>query len=230
MKEAEILQVLESAQLFEGLGKAPLREVAGVIVPKQYPENTTLFLQDAQAHGFFVLVRGSITVYRTGMDGRQQILHVFETMGDVCGEAPVFEGGRYPATADVAAQTALLYLPRDAFLRLARRHPEILMQMLAILSKRLRRFVNLIDDLSLKDVGSRLAKYLLEEVAHASGHDILLRMPKNVLAARLGTIAETVSRSLRKLQAQGLIAVEGRRIRVLDADGLSAIAEGEIAL
>ncbi len=230
MKSSELQQILACVQLFDGLGASTLRDVSGLVVPKQYKENTTLFLQDADAHGFFVLVRGSITVYRTGMDGRQQILHVFDTMGDVCGEVPVFEGGQYPATADVTAQTELLYVPRDAFLRLAQRHPEILMHMLAILSKRLRRFVNLIDDLSLKAVVSRLAKYLLEEMESAGSVNIMLRIPKNMLAARLGTIAETVSRSFRKLQAQGVIEVDGRRIRVLDRTGLADVAEGGMNL
>ena len=230
MTEAETMHVLGSSPLFDGLDEGPLREVARISVPKHYREHATLFFQEAQAHGFFVLVRGTITIYRTSIDGRQQILHVFENMGDVCGEAPVFEGERYPATADVAAQTTLLYLPRESFVQLTQKHPDILMQLLGLLSRRLRRFVDLIDDLSLKDVGGRLATFLLQEIKRADTDLIMLRMPKHVLAARLGTIAETVSRSLRKLQTQGIIEVDGRRSRVLDRDRLQAVAEGEITL
>ncbi len=210
--------ILKRCTIFGGLDASGLRALAGIAVLREQAAGETLFRQDAEACGFFVLVSGALHVYRTGMDGRQQILHVFKETGDVCGEVPVFEGSTYPAAADAITDVRLLYLPRAGFLTLTRRHPEILLGMLAELSKRLRRFVGLIDDLSLKDVYARLAKHLLD----ASGGQDRFRLTssKAMLASQLGTIAETVSRVLRRLQQEGLIEVEGRNIRILDRDGL----------
>jgi CRP/FNR family transcriptional regulator len=98
--------------------------------------------------------------------------------------------------------------------------------MLATLSRRLRRFVGLIDDLALKDVSARLARHLLELAEVAGGDQIELETTKVVLASRLGTVAETLSRTLRKMQRKKLIVVDGRRITILDEDGLQDIADG----
>ncbi len=216
--------ILKCCTIFSGVDVAGLRSLSGIAVLRELEAGETLFLQDAEAHGFFVMVSGVIHVYRTGIDGRQQILHVFKKAGDVCGEVPVFEGSTYPAGADAVTDVRLLYLPRAEFLALTRRHPEILLGMLAELSKRLRRFVGLIDDLSLKDVYARLAKHLLDM---SDGQDgFRLTSTKAMLASQLGTIAETVSRMLRRLQQEGLIEVEGRNIRILDREGLMLSAEG----
>ncbi len=218
--------MLRASSVFNGISAAGLQILAQVAMWREYEAGEPLFHQDGVADGFFVLVDGSITVYRTGLDGRQQILHVFEDAGEVCGEVPVFEGGSYPASADAAGNVRALYLPRAGFLEVTRRHPEILLEMLAVLSRRLRRFVGLIDDLSLKDVSARLAKSLLVYSTDVHDDAFELTISKGMLASRLGTIAETLSRTLRKLQQAGVIAVEGRTIRILKRERLEMMAEG----
>ena len=222
----DVIGMLKKVDLFAGLSGAQRASLARVAIPRSIAAGDVLFLQDAQADGFYILVSGCLQVYRTGMDGRRQILHVFEKPGDVCGEVPVFEGGAYPAAAEAVRDTTVLYLPRDAFLRLMRAEPDILLAMLAELSRRLRRFVGLIDDLSLKDVGARLAQYLVLQAEDAGSNRITLSMTKGMLASQLGTIAETVSRTLRKMQEQELIMVQGREITIRDRDALEEVAEG----
>ncbi len=221
---------LQEAELFRGIPAAPLQPLADVTLLRAYDAGECLFLQDEEANGFFVLRSGMVHVFRTGMDGRRQILHLFDSPGDVCGEVPVFEGGTYPAGAETLEASTLLYVPRQDFLRVTRQHPELLLSMLAVLSKRLRRFVGLIDDLSLKDVGTRLAQYLLEASEKEGASRFRLGMTKTLLASRLGTIAETVSRTLRKMQEQGLIIVNGREITIRDLGALTQVAEGEDSL
>lgn len=223
-------QQLREADLFADIPAAALAPLLEVIATREYEQGEMLFWQDEPAAGFFVLNTGGLHVYRTGMDGRRQILHVFDAPGDVCGEVPVFEGSTYPASAEALGPCRALYVPRTDFLRVTRQHPELLLAMLAVLSRRLRRFVGLIDDLSLKDVGSRLAAFLLEQAAEAGRPSFRLGMSKSLLAARVGTIAETVSRTLRKMQTQEYLAVQGREITILDADGLRCVAEGEVRL
>jgi CRP-like cAMP-binding protein len=226
----EKAMMLRASEVFNGISDAGLQTLAQGAILREYETGESLFRQEEKASGFYVLAKGALTVYRAGMDGRQQILHVFEDAGDVCGEVPVFEGGTYPAAADAAMPSRVLYLPRAEFLTVTRQHPEILLEMLAILSKRLRRFVGLIDDLSLKDVASRLAKHLLALGGQAGTDAVDLGMTKGMLASRIGTIAETVSRTFRKMQQAGLVSVDGRTIHILDRSRLEAVAEGEDGL
>ncbi len=195
---------------------------------REYEAEEYLFQQDEAATGFHIVIEGAVNVHRFGPDGRQQVLHVFEGGGELCGEVPVFEGSTYPAAAVAVETSRTLYLPRDALLTVGREHPEVLLKMLATLSLRLRRFVGLIDDLSLKDVSARLAKHLLE-LADREGEGtstVRLETTKSVLASRLGTIAETVSRTFRKLQTSEIIDVQGREITIRDEAGLRDIAAG----
>jgi CRP/FNR family transcriptional regulator len=99
--------------------------------------------------------------------------------------------------------------------------------MLAILSRRLRTFLTLVDNLSLKEVPGRLAAHLLYLSDQERGTDTLdLDISKGQLAALLGTIPETLSRILGKMSKQRYIGLEGRRVRILDRNGLTELAEG----
>ncbi len=99
--------------------------------------------------------------------------------------------------------------------------------MLAVLSRRLRRFAALVDDLALKEVPGRLAAHLLILSGRQQGNDNLeLEIPKTLLAAMLGTIPETLSRILTKMVKQGLIQSDGPRIRILDRETLQDLADG----
>jgi len=200
--------------------------LARVCLLRVYEKDEVLFFQDEKAHGFYVVADGRVKVQRTGVDGREQILHMFGP-GDICGEVPVFEGEAYPASAVAVGSLQTVYIPRKAFLALGRERPEILLEMLAVLSLRLRRFVGLIDDLSLKDVSARLAKVLLDLQARTGTATVKLDSTKTTLASRLGTIAETLSRTLRKMQAAGIIRVDGRSITIRDTDRLIELAAGE---
>ena len=211
---------------FAGLADEGARALAEVGTVRQYKEGEYLFQQDEAATGFHIVVDGAVNVHRFGPDGRQQVLHVFEGGGELCGEVPVFEGSTYPAAAVAVECSRTLYLPRDALLSVGREHPEVLLKMLATLSMRLRRFVGLIDDLSLKDVSARLAKHLLELVDRDEASVVTLETTKTVLASRLGTIAETISRTFRKLQSRKIIDVQGREITILDEETLRDIAAG----
>ena len=153
-----------------------------------------------------------------------QILHFFGP-GESFGEVSVFTGQGFPADAVAAAQTALLFFPKTSFVALIRNDPALALNMLSKLSQRLRQFAGLIEDLSLKEVPERLAKYLL----YLSGRDgdagaADLDVSKGQLASLLGTIPETLSRILTKMNRQGLIRSRGAQITILDRPGLNAIA------
>ncbi len=222
---SERADLLAQGVLFANLPPVSLQPLARAAELRQYDAGEYLFRQDAPAQGFTVIAGGRVHVLRSGPDGREQILQTF-SRGDVCAEVPVFQGGTYPASGCAETVARILYVPADAFRELGRRQPDMLLNMLATLSLRLRAFVTLIDDLSLKDVPARTAKYLLDSAVHQGVRAFQLPVTKTVAAARIGTVPETLSRVLGKMQRRNLITVKGRAITILDRDALVALAAG----
>jgi len=212
--------------LFEGLPEDQLRDLASIALEKSMERGRTIFSEGDPGNGFFVLEAGRIKIFKLSPDGKEQILHLFGP-GEPFGEVPVFEGRNFPAHAVTLEKCQLLFFPRSAFIHLVKQNPSLALNMLAVLSRRLRMFTALVDDLALKEVPGRLAAHLLFLSSRQEGNDNLeLEIPKSLLAAMLGTIPETLSRILTKMVKQELIASEGSRIRILDRETLKELADG----
>lgn len=207
--------LLAACPLFAGLEAPDRQRLAGRASLRRFAAQEALFRQDAAAVGLYVVATGKVAVTRLGADGQGRLLHLFGP-GEVVGEVPAFAGGAYPAEATAAGEATALFLLRDDLLAVGRDRPEVLLAMLATLSQRLRHFVALVDDLSLKDIPARLAARLLALAEVQGGDTVILPLAKRELAAELGSAPETLSRLLRKLQDGGVIAVSGRRILLRD--------------
>lgn len=219
--------VLRKTPLFATLPDDDLRRVAGLSVSRRFAKKETVFREGDRADGFFVVASGKVKVFKLSGEGKEQILHVLEA-GQTFAEAVIFEGGVYPAYAETLADTELFFLPKGPFVELLERHPKVAIRMLASLSRWLKRMTDLVESLSLKDVESRLVFYLSEElktqgIPSKDGAELDLPISKNVLASRLGTVPETFSRTLKKLQDDGLIEVRGKRIRIVSSKDLFSI-------
>jgi CRP/FNR family transcriptional regulator len=144
----------------------------------------------------------------------------------------VFTGRRFPAHAEALDNSRLFFFPRDAFMKLIHENPSIALHMLAVLSRRLRRFASLIEDLSLKEVPGRLTAYLLYlSDTHQGADNFSLGISKGQLSHLLGAVPETLSRILTKMTKAGLIKSEGpRNIRILDRTGLKELASSNTCL
>lgn len=216
--------LLRKTPLFEALPDDDLRRVAVLAVPRRFSKKEAVFREGDRAEGFFLVASGKVKVFKLSGEGKEQVLHVLEA-GQTFAEAVIFEGGVYPAHAETLADTELLFLPKRPFLELLERYPKLAIRMLASLSRWLKRMTDLVENLSLKDVETRLVFYLSEElkargIPPRDGSVLELPVSKNVLASRLGTVPETFSRTLKKLQDDGLIAVRGKQIRIRSADRL----------
>ncbi len=217
---------LSKVPLFEGLPQGQLQDLAGIASEKTVVRGDMLFREGEKATGFYVVISGRVKIYKVSLEGKEQILHIFGA-GEVFGEVPVFAGGNYPAHAEILEKGVMLFFSRNAFLELLKEQPTLALNMLSILSMRLRRFTHMVEDLSLKEVPGRLAAHLLILGERSPGKDTFeLEITKGQLAGLLGTIPETLSRILTRMTQQGIIQVEGRTIRVLDREALEALAEG----
>lgn len=211
--------------LFAGLGPREQAALAGIAEVRAYARGQDIFFAGDPGQGFFSVASGRVRIYQTSLSGKEHILHVFGP-GEVFAEVAVFSGGAYPANAQALEDGACLFFPRERFRNLLSTDPDLAMNMLGLLSLRLRQFVKKLEDLSLREVPARLAAHLLLLSAESRKRQLALGLPKGQLAAYLGTIPETLSRVLRRLADDGVIAVTGNAVEILDATRLAAIASG----
>jgi CRP/FNR family transcriptional regulator len=217
---------ISKAALFSGLPAEQLVELAQICLDQTFEKGRELFSEGKEAKGFYLVLAGRIKIYKLSQEGKEQILHIFGS-GEIFGEVAVFAGVSYPANAEAIERSRVLLFPRTSFIELIGREPAIAINLLGILSQRLRRFTHLIEDLSLKEVPSRLAAHLIYLCQLSAGRETLeLEITKGQLASLLGTIPETLSRILARMAQQGVISVDGRKIKVLDRRTLESLAAG----
>jgi len=215
-------QVIRASDLFQGLPEHQINEIVDIAMVRTYNKGESIFFEGDPGHGFYMVGEGRVKIFKMSLGGKEQILHIFGE-GEPFGEVPVFHGQPFPASAETLVATKLLYFPRDRFVALVSRNPSIALNMLAVLSMRLRRFTMQIENLSLKEVPARLAGYILFLLEEQGREDsVELEISKGQLASLLGTIPETLSRIFARMTEEGLIEVVGRRINILDRRGLES--------
>ena len=220
----KISDIISATPLFKGLPEGHLQEIEQIAVNKYFNKDESIFFDGEKASGFFVVVEGRIKIYKVSPEGKEQILHIFGS-GEPFGEVPVFSGQQFPANAQAIEKSRLLFFPRTLFVDLISRNPALALNMLAVLSMRLRRFTVQIENLSLKEVPGRLASYLIYLSGEQENNDfVTLNISKGQLASLLGTIPETLSRIFAKMAEQNLIEVKGREIKLLNRLGLEELA------
>ncbi len=217
----DVVEFLDDTLLFGGLPLELREELASIAFSRQYEKNGLIFAEGDPGEGFHLVRSGRVKVFKLSQEGKEQILHVLWP-GEPFGEVAVFAGMNYPAYAEALEKSETLFFRRGDFLNLLSSDPSLAMNMLAVLSLRLRQFAKMIEDLSLKEVPGRLAAYLLS-VKPSDSNRVRLHISKSQLANLLGTVPETLSRVLSRLQAEGVLRVEGREIEILDQEALEGI-------
>ena len=221
----DIVKHIGSIPFFEELPDEQIADLSMIVTDQEFQRGRVIFSEGDEGTGFYVVISGRVKIFKLSPEGKEQILHIFGP-GDPFGEVAVFSGRHFPANAEAMETSRLFFFPRDSFADLIKRNPSLALNMLAILSRRLRRFANLIDDLSLKEVPGRLAAHLLYLTGHKEGRaELELTITKSQLASLLGTIPETLSRILGKMSTQGFIETDGRRIKILDRKALVDLVE-----
>jgi CRP/FNR family transcriptional regulator len=217
---------LHTVPLFQNLSAEQVKELEDNSQTFTFDKGQTIFSQGDPGRGFYVLLTGRVKVFKLSLEGKEQILHIFGP-GEPIGEVPVFAGETFPAHAQAHEESRLQFFPRDRLIRLFQQDPLLAMNMLAVLSRRLRQFTQLIEDLSLKELPNRLAAYLVHlQDASGGGDQVSLEVSKGTLANILGTTQETLSRTLRRMAEAGIISMDRRTITILSDGRLEDLAEG----
>lgn len=224
------IAALRHTMLFGSLADVELRALAALAVERRLSREEVLFIAGEEARGLYVVVSGAVRAFRAGPDGREQVIHT-EGAGATLAELPVFDDGTYPATAVADEDSVVLFLAKGDVRTVCLEHPKITLAALKMLAGRLRRHAELVEALSLREVGQRLAHFLLTEAeTHGErlegGITFDLMMTNGQIAARVGSVREVVSRALARLQQDELILLENRRVTIPD-EGLLAAYSGE---
>jgi len=224
------ITALRRTLLFGSLADEELRALAARAVERRLAREEVLFIAGEDARGLYVVVSGAVRAFRAGPDGREQVIHT-EVAGATLAELPVFDDGAYPATAVADEESVLLFLAKGDVRAVCLEHPKITLAALKMLAGRLRRHAELVEALSLREVGQRLANLLLTEAdTHGErlGKGVVFDLPmtNGQIAARVGSVREVVSRALTRLQQDELIVIENRRVTIPD-EGLLAAYAGE---
>ncbi len=229
-KAATIAQTLKNVPIFSGLTDAELGFLTERTVERSVDAGELLFSEGDPCSGLFVVRSGNLRIFKSSASGREQVLAI-EGPGSSVAELPVFDGGAYPASAQALSETRVLFVSKQHFHAMCMQHPEVALKVLRIVGGRLRRLVGIIEELSFTTVRHRLAALLVrmaktEGKKGTGGIQFTLNANNQELAAQLGTVRELVSRNLSRLQAEGLIEMEGRTVTVPDLRKLAAELEG----
>jgi CRP-like cAMP-binding protein len=224
------IELLKRCPLFSGMKEEDLKKIITTASSKQIKKKEILFSDGEEAKGFYVILSGKVKLYKVSPEGKEQILHVVSAP-DAFAEAALFLEGSYPAFAEALSDSRLLFFPKRDFMKLIEQNPQLSINMIVSLSFFLKRFASLIEELSLKEVSSRIAKYLIDLSLKSSKEgrgfkEVELDLSKTQLASKLGTISETLSRTLAKMKAKGIIDVRKNKILILNRETLEELASG----
>lgn len=225
MPRPDITTALRESGFFSDTSDELVAKIARMSKFESYRKGELIFAEDNPCGGMYVVVSGAVKVYKIGPDGREHILHVAEP-GDTFGEVAMFLGKGYPAYAGAVKDSLTVFVRRQPLIDLLERSPDLCFEILGSLAAWTHRLVNKLENLTLHDASARLAQYLLSRTKPSQGvPEVVLTVPKQTLAAHLGISSETLSRLINRMEAAGVIAPEGRIIRIPDRAGLESVAE-----
>ncbi len=234
MTDDQRIEELRKADLFSRLETKDLTALLPIAKRRQVDHGQILFSAGDPASGFYVLFEGRIKLYKVSADGKEYILRVVRS-GETFAEAAAFSGLTYPVFAESMSKCRLVYFDTNDFRDLIQQSPQLALNMIATMAALLQSLNQKIEDLSLREVAARLSRHLLARAredhgAATDGVSFNLETTKSALAARLGTIGETLSRTFKKLQQNGLMAMDRDRVTLLDCHQLQQVADGDLKL
>jgi len=213
---------LRRISLFADLSDDALTRVASVAIRRTYAPGKTVIFEGAPCQAAYFVAEGQVRVYRLSPSGREQVL-VRLGPGQAFNTVPPFKPhGVNHATAEPLTPVTLYVITREDFHRLVIECPELALALLRDFAGRLDHLTNLVEDLSLRTVRGRLARFLLEQ---AEAGAVTQRWTQEEIAAHLGTVRDMVGRTLRAFTDAGLVRMERQCIMLLDREGLEAEAQ-----
>ena len=216
----EKIELLQSVSIFWDLNEDELGHIADKMVAKHFENGNYIFLEDSEGEQCFFVLEGSVKVTRLSKDGREVILAMLNE-GDFFGEMSLLDGESRSANVIALEKTKVLTLDRNDFIAVVNDYPQIAVQLLKELARRLRKSDRQIASLSLSDAEKRIALCIIrfadEQGVIQNGKVSIPKTPiQQDIANMAGTSRETVSRALGLLEKEDLIERNGRELIIID--------------
>ena len=211
-------ELLKSNPYFAGLSSAELDLIKSFVFEMEVGRGEFILLEGDPGDTLYFVVSGVVKVFKTSAEGKEQILQIVRP-GESFNDAPIFDGGLNPASAQAMGPVALYGIKNSDMSTIMRTHPRVALNVIHVLSQKMRHLVSLVEDLSFRHVTARLAKILLEYAGDGVG-PAKPRLTQQEMAAMAGTAREMIGRSLKELEDEGIIRLDHHRIVVTDKEAL----------
>jgi len=216
-------ELIAKSPIFSAMSRKAIGDLSAISQIRKAAKDEIIFSEGDAADSLFIAASGKVDLVKYAPDGRERFVrHV--GAGETFAEAAMFAGEAYPVSAVARQASALISIDRDKFHKFVQDHPDASLAMLSAMARLLRHWSDLLSELSLSSVESRIAAWLLRKSRASKGQSFRLGIQKKELAFKLGTIPETLSRNLRKLTDSGAISMEGDRITIEDPIALDDVA------
>ncbi|HEX3014811.1 MAG TPA: Crp/Fnr family transcriptional regulator [Desulfobacteria bacterium] len=214
------LTFLHKIPVFAELLEDQLLRLSKVIIERRYPKHHIIFQEGEPGASFFFLKSGKVRLFKTTAEGKEQIL-AFRSPGEIFAEVVLFDGGPYPATAEVVEDAQVCLIRNRDLERIIIDHVDIAVSLLKIMSSRLRQAQTALKDIALKDVYGRLAATLLKLAAEygtslTGGTKITLNLTHQDLANMIGATRESVNRVMSEWRKEGILTAQRGEITILN--------------
>jgi CRP-like cAMP-binding protein len=217
---------IDSSSIFRHLTKEELAQIPLDQEPEFYKRGTIIYSEGSRINGFYCVQKGIIKIYKTGFDGKEQIIR-FAKKGDIMGFRSTVSRERACTTAKVLEDAYILFIHGDTVIDFIRHNGNFALELLQIACKELGEANDYITDIAQKTVRERLAEviiHLKKEFDLDHEKYLQISLTREELANMVGTATESVIRLLSEFKQDGLIEIHGRRIRVMNEKSLIKIA------
>jgi CRP/FNR family transcriptional regulator len=220
--------LLSRIPYFAGFGGATLAEIGRLVRRRTFTDGEVILVEAKPCDGLYFVVSGQVRLIRGSAEGREHVLGVLGP-GATFNDVAVFDGGPNSDGAVAVGATTVGFISKANMTALIDRHPELAKAALKLLSSRQRTLGNIVEDLALRDVTTRVARLLLGCMGrHAhiveKAPDACARITHQEIASMVGSVREVVQRALKELERGGAISLERGRISLRNEEKLERFA------
>lgn len=217
---------LQNLPLLRGVPPEQLEALANHALDRVFAPGARIWSEDEAIRAYFIVLSGRVKVFKSSQEGKEQTLYIIGP-GEPLGLCAMFGDGHFPVNAQALEESRLLLFPGDVLEEMARDEPALMLNMVLVLSRRLRDSMAMIETLALQEMPQRVAGFLLHSLrTQGNKEHVQLGVTQRELAKILGTTPETLNRVLKRMQTDGIVDVRGREVRILDQTALENVLQG----
>lgn len=222
MSDYPLLERLRQMPLFADAAEASLAAMARHAVLRRFTPGETIYMEGDPSAGLWIMVSGRVKIYKLSADGAEYVLRIFGP-GDTFNDLAALDGAPNAAGASTITSVSAWVIPGEDFAAALAADHALALAVIQGLVGRQRRLIAQVEDLALRPVTARLARFLLTQVGDpALSHPAVTRA---LIATHLATTSESISRSLRSLESAGAIRFDRHRILIVKPDILRELAQ-----